>query len=290
GGPDLRIRVSGCHNGCAQPEMGDIGIFGEGRRLHGKLIPHYQTYFGGDGTAGGALAIKGPSVPTARVEQAIARVKQQWLDTRATDESFFRWARRQQPDYFKVMLADLVEVRAEDVAELARDHGDAADFKVLQLGGGECAGASQVQVGSAFFDAAHERQYRNALYFQRKYAEAAQCAETIVRVIGQGLLALVIAARSAPKVDDLNELSRALAEHLPSDLTAQLAALVAELGASDAQWDEPKVKALSAAVDAWTLDTAEFCVSRDRQLDLAGALPPRAQPVVLHFAKSAAAA
>jgi len=48
---DLRIRVSGCHNGCAQPESGDIGIYGEGKRQHGKLIPHYQMYFGGDGTS-----------------------------------------------------------------------------------------------------------------------------------------------------------------------------------------------------------------------------------------------
>ena len=39
---DLRIRASGCHNGCAQPETADIGIYGEGKRLHGKLIPHYQ--------------------------------------------------------------------------------------------------------------------------------------------------------------------------------------------------------------------------------------------------------
>src|SRR3569833_3405396 len=45
GGPlDLRIRASGCQNGCAQPETGDIGIYGEGKRLHGKLVPHYQMY------------------------------------------------------------------------------------------------------------------------------------------------------------------------------------------------------------------------------------------------------
>ena len=44
---DLKIRVSGCHNGCAQPETGDIGIYGEGKRMHGKLVPHYQMYFGG---------------------------------------------------------------------------------------------------------------------------------------------------------------------------------------------------------------------------------------------------
>ncbi len=52
GGPhDLKIRVSGCHNGCAQPEAGDIGIYGEGKRMHGKLVPHYQMYFGGNAMA-----------------------------------------------------------------------------------------------------------------------------------------------------------------------------------------------------------------------------------------------
>jgi len=53
GKADLRIRVSGCHNGCAQPETGDIGIYGEGKRMHGKLVPHYQMYFGGNGIGGG---------------------------------------------------------------------------------------------------------------------------------------------------------------------------------------------------------------------------------------------
>ncbi|MDH4284852.1 MAG: nitrite/sulfite reductase, partial [Gallionellaceae bacterium] len=76
GASDLRIRVSGCHNGCAQPETGDIGIYGEGKRVHGKLVPHYQMYFGGSGTADGALALKGPAVPAVRAEQAIKRVEQ----------------------------------------------------------------------------------------------------------------------------------------------------------------------------------------------------------------------
>lgn len=59
GKDDLRIRVSGCHNGCAQPESGDIGIYGEGKRMYGKLVPHYQMYFGGDGMAEGGWHLKG---------------------------------------------------------------------------------------------------------------------------------------------------------------------------------------------------------------------------------------
>ena len=84
------------------------------------------------------------------------------------------------------LLADLTRVEPHEAEHLARDHGDTADFRVLQLGGGECAGAKQVTAGASFFEAAHERGYRDALFFQRKYAEAAKCAEVIARSVGAG--------------------------------------------------------------------------------------------------------
>ncbi|HUF21238.1 MAG TPA: nitrite/sulfite reductase [Burkholderiales bacterium] len=289
GGNDLRIRVSGCHNGCAQPEMGDIGIYGEGRRMHKKLIPHYQMYFGGNGLGGGALALKGPSVPSARIEEAIRRVKQAWIDSRQSGESFFAWTRRQASDYFATLLADLIEVREEDVPAVSQDHGQNADFKVLQLGGGECAGASQVQIGSAFFEAAHERGYRTALYHQRKYAEAAQCAENIVRLIGQGLFGLVTSSKTLPKLEQISDLPPLLDGHLPADLAAPLAAFAKEFAPKDVEWDEPTVKSLSAQIDTWTHAAAAFSVGRDRQLDLTEALPPKAQPIRIVDKRKAAA-
>ena len=175
----MRIRVSGCHNGCAQPESGDIGIYGEGRRLHGKLIPHYQMYLGGDGMAGGGhSARKGPSVPSARIEEAVERIKRVYASERIDEESFFSWSRRQEPRTTSSnLLADLIAVKPEDVHSVLRDHGDGGDFRVLQLGGGECAGAHSKKIGTLFFEAAHERNYRDALKFQRKYAEAVSCAE-----------------------------------------------------------------------------------------------------------------
>jgi sulfite reductase (ferredoxin) len=169
-----------------------------------------------------------------------------------------------------------------------RDHGTEGDFKVLQLGGGECAGASQVQVGSAFFEAAHERQYRDALYFQRKYPETAQTAETIVRVLGNGLLGLVTSARTTPKIDSLAELQAELAPHLPETLAAGLAGIIGQF-AAEPEWTEPAVKSLSVDVDRWTLDAADYCLQRDQQIDLTGALPPRAQALNFHPRQAAPA-
>lgn len=264
GNADLHIRVSGCHNGCAQPETGDIGIYGEGKRLHGKLVPHYQMYFAGKGTAGGALALKGPSLPVARITQAIERV--QAAHAGSGEESFFAWARAQQPEYFKELLADLAEVKAEDLQSVMRDYGDKSDFRVLQLGGGECAGASQVLIGANFFEAAHEREYRNALVFQRKYAEAAQCNEAILRLLGSGVAQLLGGVRQ----DDLGQLAEQLGQLAPAGIAGEFAAAANGARSGD---DADALAVASAAVDAWTVKVAAYATEQDAQLDLTEALP-----------------
>jgi len=261
GKADLRIRVSGCHNGCAQPETGDIGIYGEGKRMHGKLVPHYQMYFGGNGMGGGELALKGPSLPVARVKQAIARVQQAHLES--GEANFFAWVRAQQPDYFKQLLADLAEVKAGELHTVMQDYGEASDFRVLQLGGGECAGASQVLIGANFFEAAHEREYRNALVFQRKFDEAAQCNEAILRLLGSGLAQLLGGVR----LDDLDKLAAQLQQLLPGEIADGLARTVTALSKAD-EISHEELAIISAAVDDWTVKVAAFAMQQDAQLDL----------------------
>ena len=261
GKADLRIRVSGCHNGCAQPETGDIGIYGEGKRMHGKLVPHYQMYFGGNGMGGGELALKGPSLPVARVKQAIARVQSAHLAS--GEASFFAWTRAQQPDYFKQLLADLAEVKAEELHSVMQDYGSTADFRVLQLGGGECAGASQVLIGANFFEAAHEREYRNALVFQRKYDEAAQCNEAILRLLGSGLAQLLGGVRQ----EDLSKLAIQLQQLLPGVISEQLAQAVTALANAN-ELDNEELAVITALVDDWTVKVAAFAMQKDAQLDL----------------------
>ena len=266
GRADLNIRVSGCHNGCAQPETGDIGIYGEGKRLHGKLVPHYQIYFAGSGmasndTKGGALALKGPAIPVVRIKKAIERVQEAHLAS--GEKSFFTWARAREEGYFKQLLADLAEVKARDLQSVMRDFGDAADFRVLNLGGGECAGVSQVMIGANFFEAAHEREYRNALAFQRKFDEAAQCNEAILRLLGSGVAQLLGGTRQ----DDLGKLAGQLQQLIPGAIADGFAQAVAALAAAGEISGE-ELEAVSKAVDGWTVKVATFAAEQDAQLDL----------------------
>ncbi|MEO8488073.1 MAG: nitrite/sulfite reductase, partial [Betaproteobacteria bacterium] len=289
---DLRIRVSGCHNGCAQPETGDIGIYGEGSRMHGRLVPHYQLYLGGDGMAGGRLARKGPSVPVARIETAIDRIVKAFDDQRRAEQKFFDWVHAQSDDYFATLLSDLVEVKEDELESVLRDVDGESDFKVAQLGGGECAGASQVFIGAVFFAAGHERRYRDAFRAQGKLFDAAACATASLRLIGQGIHDLVNPARSfkvRKVMSDLKDIAEALAGKVPDAIAAEYARFADALAAEGAPAD---VDALVAAIDAWVIDAARFSVERDPQLDLTGALPNKAvvSPVAIHRRESVAVA
>ncbi|MDX1252737.1 MAG: sulfurtransferase TusA family protein [Gammaproteobacteria bacterium] len=266
GSADLRIRASGCHNGCAQPEMGDIGIYGEGNRLHGKLVPHYQMYFGGDGRSGGAIALKGPSVPAARVEAAITRVQETYLNQRADGESFFRWSHAKGTAYFKELLADIIAVAPETLSSVLHDHGEADAFKVLQLGGGECAGAAQEFVASHFAEATYERSCRNSFAVQNKHHEALECAEAIARLVGESLLF----AAGRPTVADLPGIAAVLQEALQQDapLGAKLAEMVTVIARLKDTFDEQAYAKLVAEQDAWIAASAQACQRLDRQLNL----------------------
>jgi sulfite reductase (NADPH) hemoprotein beta-component len=134
---------------------------------------------------------------------------------------------------------------------------------VLNLGGGECAGASQVLIGANFFEAAHEREYRNALVFQRKYGEAAQCNEAILRLLGSGLAQLLGGMRQ----DDLDKLALQLQRLAGGEIAGRFAQAVRDLTNSDEIGVE-ELEPISAAVDDWTVKVAKFAMEKDAQLDL----------------------
>jgi sulfite reductase (NADPH) hemoprotein beta-component len=184
------------------------------------------------------------------------------------EASFFAWARAQAPDYFAQLLADLAEIKAEDLQSVMRDYGGTGDFRVLNMGGGECAGVSQALIGANFFEAAHEREYRNALVFQRKYDEAAHCNEAILRLLGSGIVQLLEGAHQG----DLNHLAAQLRELTPGALAEEFAQAADSLSGG-AEADAEALAAISAAVDGWTVKAAAFASEQDAQLDLTEALP-----------------
>ncbi len=268
---DLRIRVSGCHNGCAQPYVGDIGLHGEGRRKHGKLIPHYRLHFGGDGRNEGSMAIRGPEIPVSRTPQAVHRVKQMFHTTRQRDENFRQWARRQGESYFTILLQDLTVVHGNELEYVLKDYGGQQDFRVESLGGGECMGAVQNFVLANFSETAHEREYRRVFQLAKKTEQALDCVEAITRLVAQ-VLVHVAGGNTLP--NSLSELSAALIHHYDNEsLTEPLVTFRGELARLRILYDEASFLRMADMQDAWTLLAAYTCCEHDPTLDLQALLP-----------------
>jgi len=135
----LAIRVSGCPNSCGQHWIGDIGFYGNARKIDGKEVPYYLMLLGGGYDEGGIMrfgtAVQ--SIPARLAPQAVRRVLDHFIANRQNGEKFRQYVLRNKVETFRLMTNDLVKP-AETFPEMYRDWGDDVEYS-LQLGRGECA-------------------------------------------------------------------------------------------------------------------------------------------------------
>jgi len=130
----LRINSSGCPNSCGQHWIGDIGFYGNARKINGREVPYYLMLLGGTQHEFG-VAIQ--SLPARLVPAAVERVLTHFKQHRVESESFRQYVLRHKVETFRKLTADLVKP-AELAPEMYRDWGDEIEYS-LELGRGECA-------------------------------------------------------------------------------------------------------------------------------------------------------
>jgi sulfite reductase beta subunit-like hemoprotein len=135
----LSVHISGCPNSCGQHWTGDVGFYGNARKIDGREVPYYQMLLGGgydrDGMLRFGLAVQ--SVPARLAPIAVRRVLDHFVENRAEGESFRDYVLRCKVETFRAMTADLAKP-ADLLPEMYRDWGDEENFS-LKLGRGECA-------------------------------------------------------------------------------------------------------------------------------------------------------
>jgi sulfite reductase beta subunit-like hemoprotein len=136
---ELHIKASGCPNSCGQHWIGDIGFYGNARKIDGKEVPYYQMLLGGgfdeEGVARFGLAIQ--SVPARLAPLALKRVLDHFVANREAGESFRQYVLRNKVETFRALTAEFAKP-ADLFPEIYQDWGDDTAFS-LQLGRGECA-------------------------------------------------------------------------------------------------------------------------------------------------------
>jgi sulfite reductase (NADPH) hemoprotein beta-component len=137
---DLKIKISGCPNGCGQHHVAGIGFQGSVRRLGDRAVPQYFVMLGG-GVAEGAAHFgrTAAKVPARRIPETIARLIGLYKAERAADESADAFFRRLEPSRVKSLLADLEALTSQDaIPEDFVDLGEEGEFRVEILDG-ECS-------------------------------------------------------------------------------------------------------------------------------------------------------
>jgi sulfite reductase (NADPH) hemoprotein beta-component len=137
--PGLRIKISGCPNGCGQHHIAGLGFQGSVRKLGDKVVPQYFVMLGGGVEEGratfGRLAAK---VPARRIPQAVDRLVALYAAERTEGESAPAYFRRVDLTRAKSVLSDLAALTVDDVSsEDFIDLGEQEEFKV-ETQEGEC--------------------------------------------------------------------------------------------------------------------------------------------------------
>jgi sulfite reductase beta subunit-like hemoprotein len=130
----LKINISGCPNSCGQHWIGDIGFYGNARKIEGREVPYYLMLLGGTFDQFG-VAVQ--SLPARLAPVAVERVLSHFKENREPEESFRSYVLRNKVEVFRKLTADLVKP-AELSPDLYKDWGDETEYS-LQLGRGECA-------------------------------------------------------------------------------------------------------------------------------------------------------
>ncbi len=135
----LRINASGCPNACGQHWIGDIGFYGNARKIDGPdglkhEVPYYLMLLGGSYEQFG-VAIQ--SIPARLAPIAVRRVLEHYKQNREEGETFRAYVLRHKVETFRQLTADLTKPPMDN-PEMFRDWGDEVEYS-LKLGRGECA-------------------------------------------------------------------------------------------------------------------------------------------------------
>ncbi|MEM1413810.1 MAG: hypothetical protein AAGH15_02875 [Myxococcota bacterium] len=170
----LRIKASGCFNGCSQHHVADLGFLGVARNVGGRKVPHFNVVLGGQWTqnAGSYGQVVG-AVPSKNVPEAVKLLTDAYVAQRDGDESFQAFVKRVGKGELKKLLKPLMKVPSyEESPDHYRDWRDPREFGIGDLGVGECAGEIVPWVEHGLQTAEQELDAAQALDEAGRYAEA----------------------------------------------------------------------------------------------------------------------
>ncbi len=186
---DVSVKISGCHNSCAQHHIATIGLHGVGKRMGERVAPYYELHLGGrvNGTAKiGQMTVK---LPARRVPEAISHLVAVYRRDRKTGESLPTFIDRAGKATLKEELIPytIAPTFEEDPTFYYDWEGD-EPFITEDLGPGECAGGALEMMGDRILEAEQELYQGKLLLDKHQYPVSVNKAYRAVLAAAKALL------------------------------------------------------------------------------------------------------
>jgi len=186
---DVSVKISGCHNACAQHHISTIGLHGVGKRIGEHVAPHYELHLGGsvNGTAKiGQMTVK---LPAKAVPAAISHLIDVYRRDRQPNESFPKFIARMGKSKLKDELIPYTIVPSyEDDPTFYYDWEGEDEFALEDLGPGECAGGALEMIENGILEADQELYQAKLLVEKHQYSVSVNKSYRAVLAAAKALL------------------------------------------------------------------------------------------------------
>ncbi|HWC51275.1 MAG TPA: sulfurtransferase TusA family protein [Nitrospira sp.] len=186
---DVSVKISGCHNSCAQHHIATIGLHGVGKRIGEHTAPFYELHLGGkvNGTAKiGQMTVK---LPAKAVSAAITHLIDVYRRDRKPGEGLPAFVDRVGKNALKDELIPytLVPAFADDPTYYYDWEAD-EEFVLEDLGPGECAGGALEMIENGILEADQELYQAKLLMDNHQHAVSVNKSYRAVLAAAKALL------------------------------------------------------------------------------------------------------
>lgn len=186
---DVSVKISGCHNSCAQHHIATIGLHGVGKRIGEHTAPFYELHLGGkvNGTAKiGQMTVK---LPAKSVSAAITHLIEVYRRDRKPGEGLPAFIDRVGKNALKDELIPYTLVPAfGDDPTFYYDWEADEEFVLEDLGPGECAGGALEMIENGILEADQELYQAKLLADNHQYAVSVNKSYRAVLAAAKALL------------------------------------------------------------------------------------------------------
>ncbi len=258
---DVNVKISGCHNSCAQHHISTIGLHGVGKRLGEHVAPHYELHLGGsvNGTAKiGQMIVK---LPAKAVPAALTHLMEVYRRERQPNEGLPAFITRAGKNHLKDELIPYTIVPSYDEdPTFYYDWEGEEEFILEDLGPGECAGGALEMIENGILEADQELYQAKLLVDKHQYSVSVNKSYRAVLAAAKALL-VTEGLDPATDAETFQEFERRLAHKgIVPAMYRNLGTLVGDLGPKDttARSAEDKMAFAKAFVEACRAATEQM--------------------------------